>query len=276
VRASFSRVNSFSFCAKKYEFRYVLEAPAPRKPELAFGTALHAALEYNFTRKLETRRDLTSEEIAPVFREALQAELSGADEESLRGAADPHYMRAMGEHLLDRFLKERAPSLMPAPRGVEGAFRLPLPGGHEISGKFDLLDTDWVLHDFKTSSKPYDARKADPTQLVIYAWACERLFGRFPKAMCYDVFVKGDGADGAVSLQDPVVVPLPTPDVMAQVARRLQRQLDRIAQVEAEGLFPRAFQPPRCGWCEYQKPCVQEWEEAGRPAPARIQLENLV
>jgi CRISPR/Cas system-associated exonuclease Cas4 (RecB family) len=269
MRASFSRVSSFSFCAKKYEYRYVLETPAPQKAELAFGVALHAALEENFTRKLDTRQDLPSEEVTAFFRKRLDEGLAAVPEDSLRGATDPHYMRGMGEHLLDRFMRERAPALMPAPRGVEGAFHLPLPGGHEISGKFDL-------HDFKTSSKPYDVRKADPTQLVIYAWACERIFGRMPKALCFDVFVKGDGADGRMYLQDPVVVPVPPADVMAQVARRLQKQLDRIAQVEAEGLFPRAFLPPRCGWCEYQSPCIQEWDLAGRPGPSRIVLENLV
>jgi hypothetical protein len=276
VRASFSRVSSFTFCAKKYEYRYVLETPAPQKPELAFGVALHAALEENFRRKETTRADMAPEEVSASFVRHLEQGLAAVPEESLRGATDPHYLRGMGQHLLDRFMRERAPALQPAPRGVEGAFKLPLPGGHEISGKFDLLDEDWVLHDFKTSSKPYDARRADPTQLVIYAWACERVFGRVPKALCFDVFVKGDGAEGKMDLQPPVMVPVPGPDVMGQVARRLQAQLDRIARVEAEGLFPRAFLPPRCGWCEFQAPCLQEWELAGRPAPARISLEALV
>jgi hypothetical protein len=225
---------------------------------------------------METRRDLPVEEVVAAFHRHLSAGLSSVPEDYLRGAADPHYLRGMGEHLLDRFMKERAPGLMPAPRGVEEPFRLPIPGGHEITGKFDLLDTDWVLHDFKTSSRPYDARKADPTQLVIYAWACERIFGRVPKALCFDVFVKGDGADGLVDLQPPVVVPTPTPEVMAKVARRIQLQLDGIARVEAEGLFPRAFPPTRCNWCEFQSPCLQEWEQAGRPAPSRIFLESLV
>lgn len=276
MRASFSRVSSFSFCAKKYEHRYVLATPAPQRPELAFGVALHAALEENFQQKIDSRKDLTSAEVTAAFRRHLEANLAAVPEENLRGANEPHYLRGMGEHLLDRFMRERAPGLQPAPRGVEGAFKLPLPGGHEISGKFDLLDDDWVLHDFKTSSKPYDARKADPAQLVIYAWACEQIFGRAPKAMCFDVFVKGDGADGKMDLQPPIVVPMPSPDVMARVAQKLQKQLDRIAQVEAEGLFPRAFLPPRCTWCEFQAPCLQEWEMAGRPAPARILLENLV
>jgi CRISPR/Cas system-associated exonuclease Cas4 (RecB family) len=276
MRASFSRVGAFTFCAKKYEYRYVLDVPAPAKPELAFGVALHGALEETFTQKLETRKDLSVPEVAAAFRRHLDATLAPVPEEFLRGVNEPHYLRAMGEQMLERFMVERAPSLQPAPRGVESAFHLPLPGGHEITGKFDLLDTDWVLHDFKTSSKPYDARKADPTQLVIYAWACERMFGRVPNALCFDVFVKGDGGDRNAYLQDPVVIPTPSPDVMARVARRLQSQLDQIARVEAEGLFPRAFPPVRCGWCEYQAPCLSEWELAGRPAPSRIALENLV
>jgi len=276
MKASFSRLGAFSFCAKKYEYRYVLDFPATARPELAFGTALHGALEENFRQKIESRKDLPVESVTAAFRRGLESGLAAVPEDSLRGATDVHYLRAMGEHLLDRFMKERAPALQPAPRGVETPFRLPLPGGHELAGKFDLLDTDWVLHDFKTSSKPYDLRRADPAQLVIYAWACEGIFGRVPKALCFDVFVKGDGSEGRVDLQEPVRVPVPGADIMARVGRRLQSQLDRVAQVEAEGLFPRAFQPLRCGWCEYQAPCVEDWVQAGRPGPSRISLESLV
>jgi hypothetical protein len=186
------------------------------------------------------------------------------------------YLCSMGENFLQRFLTERAPALQPAPRGVECFFLLPLPGGHEITGKFDLMDTDWVLHDFKTSSKPYDPRRADKTQLVIYAWACERMFGRLPKALCFDVFVKGDGAEGAVELQAPVMFPVPSAQEMAQVAGKLRGQIETILRVQASENFPRSFQPLRCHWCEYQTLCVDEWDQTGRPAPVRIALENLV
>lgn len=275
MKASYSKVSSFSFCPKKYEYRYVQEVPVPPKPQLVFGVALHAALEANFQQKLQTRQDLSREEVAAAFRRALEEGLRDVPEETLRGPSDAQYLRSMGEHFLERFMNERAPALQPAPRGVECFFKLPLPGGHEISGKFDLMDTEWVLHDFKTSSKPYDPVRADKTQLVIYAWACERLFGRLPKALCFDVFVKGDGAEGAVELQAPVMLPVPGPREMAQVAERLRKQIDRILAIQAEENFPRAFQPLRCHWCEYQTMCVQEWDEAGRPAPVRISLENL-
>ncbi|HRY28734.1 MAG TPA: PD-(D/E)XK nuclease family protein [Elusimicrobiota bacterium] len=276
MKASFSKVSSFYFCPKKYEYRYVMELPVPTKAELVFGTALHAALEANFAQKIETRRDLPVEELLEVFRKELSEGLEKVPEESLRGPSDVHYLRGMGEHFLSRFMAERAPALQPAPRGVECFFLLPLPGGHEISGKFDLMDTDWVLHDFKTSNKPYDRRRADKTQLVLYAWACERMFGRFPTALCFDVFVKGDGGEGAMDMQEPILFPVPSPGEMSQVAQRLQRQIEKILEVQEKNAFTRAFVPLRCKWCEYQTVCTADWEKEGKPEPARVRMDYLV
>jgi hypothetical protein len=225
---------------------------------------------------MDTREDLSHAAVAKVFLERLEVGLSGVPEDVLRGPADPHYLKAMGQHFLERFLRERAPALQPAPRGVECRFHLPLPGGHEITGAFDLLDQNWILHDFKTANKPYDPRKADRSQLVIYAWACERMFGRPPDALCFDVFVKGDGADGAMGLQEPVMFPCPTPTEMADVAKRLAAQIDQLLNAQAQDRFPRSFNPLRCHWCEYQTPCQQEWEDLGRPEPVRVRLERLV
>jgi len=279
MKASYSRIGCYGFCPKKYDYRYVQERPAPVKPELAFGVSLHKALEENFQQKLTTRRDLSPSEATAFFRKILDERLAAVPEEFLRGAADFHYLRALGEHFLERFLIERAPPIQPAPRGVECSFRLPLPGGYEITGQFDLLDTDWVLHDFKTSNKPYDPKRADRTQLVIYAWACEQMFGRPPSRLCFDVFVKGDGAggaaDGAAGLQDPVYFPAPAPAEMAQVARRLSALLDRMSAARAKEDFPRSFEPLRCHWCEYQETCRAEWDAEGRPAPVRVSLGSL-
>jgi CRISPR/Cas system-associated exonuclease Cas4 (RecB family) len=275
MKTSYSRLNAFSFCPKKYEYRYVLDTPAPGKPELAFGVALHAALEHNFRQKQDTRQDLPVDTVTSFFRKELEEHLASVPDDTLRGATDTHYLRSMGEHFLEQFLRERSPQLMPAPRGVECFFQLPLSNGYNIVGQFDLLDTDWVLHDFKTSKKPYDSRTADRTQLVLYAWACERLFGRYPKALCFDVFVKGDGADGKVEIQEPVMVPVPSVTEMAQVARSLERQLETIQTIATNGIFPRAFAPLRCHWCEYQTPCVQDWDDTGRPLPQRIRLGSL-
>ncbi len=275
MRSSYSRIGSYGFCPKKYEYRYVLETPAPAKPELAFGVAIHESLEHNFMQKIESRVDLPAREVGDFFRRVLDERLASVPEEFLRGPSDPHYLRALGEHFLERFLIERAPALQPAPRGVECSFRLPLPGDHELTGQFDLLDTDWVLHDFKTSNKPYDPKRADKTQLVLYAWACERMFGRPPQALCFDVFVKGDGAEGAAGLQAPVFFPAPSAADMAQVSRRLSAMVERLRQAEEKREFPRSFEPLRCHWCEYQPICRREWDLEGQPRPVRITLESL-
>lgn len=276
MKSSYSRIGCYGFCPKKYDYRYVQDVPAPAKPELAFGVALHEALEENFRQKIDTRRDLPVAQAAAVFRRVLDERLASVPEGALRGPSEPHYLRALGEHFLDRFLAERAPSLQPAVNGVECSFRLPLPGDHEISGQFDLLDTDWVLHDFKTSNKPYDPARADRTQLVIYAWACEQVFGRPPERLCFDVFVKGDGAEGSAGLQAPVYFPVPPPSEMAVVALRLSATIERLRSAAERSAFPRSFDPARCHWCEYQDRCRSEWDWEGRPPPVRTRMESLV
>jgi hypothetical protein len=113
-------------------------------------------------------------------------------------------------------------------------------------------------------------------QLVIYAWACERMFGRPPKALCFDVFVKGDGAEGSAGLQAPVMFPAPAAADMAGVASRLSALVDRLVSAQAQNAFPRSFEPLRCRWCEYQPLCRREWDLEGQPRPQRISLEALV
>lgn len=275
MRVSYSKIGAFSFCPKKYDFRYVQQRPAPAKPELAFGVALHSALEANFQQKVETRRDLSLKALRVHFVEELRHRLAPVSDEQLRGATDTRYLESMGEDLLERFLRERAPTLQPVPQGVEKSFRLALPGGHEISGQIDLIDDQDVVHDFKTSARPYDPQKADRTQLVIYAWAFEKLFHRRPRALCFDVFIKGDGAEGFVGLQDPVLFDPPTPEDMSGVARGLESQIEVLRSVTARGAFPRSFFPWRCHWCEYQTPCREEWEALGQPEPYRLRLPKL-
>ena len=44
MKSSYSRINSYGFCPKKYEYRYIQNVPAPVKPELAFGVSIHETL----------------------------------------------------------------------------------------------------------------------------------------------------------------------------------------------------------------------------------------
>lgn len=272
MKASYSKINSFQFCPKKYEYRYVLNTPAPRRVELGFGTALHAALEHNFEQKIETRKDLPIDDVAQAFRGAFDRETENAAEESLSGPTGYQYLRSLGEHFVEIFMKQRAPLLQPAPRGVECSFTLPLPGGHLITGQFDLMDEAGVLHDFKTSNKRYDPASADKTQLVLYAWACRRLFNRYPSALCFDVFVKAKemGSAEFVGLQEPVMFETPPPEEMARVAGNLAREIERVAGYENRNEFPWAFEPVRCHWCEYQDTCVDDWRKWDEPRPVRL------
>jgi CRISPR/Cas system-associated exonuclease Cas4 (RecB family) len=68
MKSSYSRMNSYGFCPKKYDYRYIQNVPAPVKPELAFGVSIHETLEHNFLQKINSRRDLPSSDLAVFFR----------------------------------------------------------------------------------------------------------------------------------------------------------------------------------------------------------------
>jgi len=253
VRISYSKVNSYKFCPKKYEYRYVKMIPVPEKPELAFGIALHAALEVNFKQKIASFKDVPDKEVIAAFNDSFNERARGISKDVMPDDARKEFLK-MAEYFIRRFMYERAPEIQSILKGVECFFRLPLEGDIELTGKFDLVDKKGILHDFKTSSKPYDPKRADFAQLVIYAWACERLFGKCPYGLCFDVFVKG--AENRPPDFQVVNFETPVKDRFDGVIEEIKKTIKFIIAKK----FPRAFNPERCDWCEYQEICLKDYK----------------
>src|SRR5512136_493838 len=53
-----TQARTFLGCSARWWFKYGLSLPEPKTSSLAFGLAMHRALELNFRQKLETREDL--------------------------------------------------------------------------------------------------------------------------------------------------------------------------------------------------------------------------
>ena len=70
---SVSQINMYLHCPASYYYRYVMDLVIPPKVALTRGTAVHSGIEFNYTQKMETEKDLPLEEVkeytAAVFEE---------------------------------------------------------------------------------------------------------------------------------------------------------------------------------------------------------------
>lgn len=181
---SASRITLYLQCPRKYAFRYVEKVVVPWKSaNLAFGSAVHGALQTFHERLMEGRKS-TPDGIAQLFVSDWHAQL--VDELRFKKGEDAESNRLMGEALVRLYVEAHQDLRVVA---VESGFQIPLAHpntgevmGPDLKGFFDLvLEGDTVV-ELKTSARAYDqGTLARHVQLTSYRYAYARLFKRDAK-----------------------------------------------------------------------------------------------
>jgi putative RecB family exonuclease len=257
VRLSFSRVDAYDNCPRRFRYAYVDKLPGRPGPHLSFGTSIHAALEDFYDRKLPECP--TEDELLGFLYDRWDstgfAHLDRDEQLSF-------YRHA--QDVLRRFHRRVAPTYR-LPAATEAWFELPIGYEATVVGSIDRVDVDdegrFHVVDYKTNRKVKDRdRVAGSLQLAIYALACRHLFGALPATVSLDFVVPG------VEIQVDVA------DLDLEAAR--QRVLDTAAAVRAERYDPT---PNRlCDWCDFRAICPA-WEGDGGDllGPAVDELRRL-
>lgn len=146
-RLSPSQVRTFCDCQARWKYEKVDGLPRVGNGNLALGSAVHAALAYNFTQKIDTEKDLPVEDVLQAFDVALAGELVGVE---LSEDETPEELQRLGRGLLQQFMAEVAPTIMPVAVEKEVVGEI---SGVRVKGFIDVLDIDGRIHDFKTCSK---------------------------------------------------------------------------------------------------------------------------
>ncbi|GEM_PF-551840 len=243
VRLSFSRIDAYRNCPRRFRYAYIDRLPGVPGPHLSFGSSIHGALEAFYDRKLP---EAPSEE-----------ELLGF----LYDAWDPSGFRELPREEQLAFYRHAQDVLRRFHRRVAAAYRLPaateawfeLPIGYEavVVGSIDRVDVDddggFHVIDYKTNRKVKDrARVAGSLQLAIYALATRHLFGALPETVCLDFVVPG------------VAIVVPLEDIDLDAAR--ETILATAAAVREERFEPTPN--PLCDWCDYRDICPA-WPDDG-------------
>ncbi len=235
---SFTQVDDYLACPRKYHFRHVVGVPVPPHHALVFGNAIHQAVA---VANLATMRGQDPDEAAVLA--TLEAHWRS---EGFHSAEHESARFASGQVALRRFLQRSTESPGDRVLAVEQPFSVLL-GDTRVRGRYDavrVVDGATIITDYKSGDvrdqERARQRARDALQLQIYALAWEAEHGGRPAAVELH-FLEGDVV-GRVTPTD----------------RQLERAAQKVART-AEGIRAGSFQPspgfPVCDWCPYRRIC---------------------
>ncbi|HEX3218894.1 MAG TPA: ATP-dependent DNA helicase [Candidatus Limnocylindria bacterium] len=235
---SYGQISDYLDCPTRYRYAHVIRIPTPASHQMAYGRALHAAVQAYHRRQLAG---------AAMTAEELLAELD-ASWESVGFLTRQHEeaRKAAAREALQRFWEEqqREPA---RPVAVEQEFSVLL-GRDRVRGRYDRVDREAdgrvVITDYKSSDvrDPATAarRSRDSLQLSLYALAYESQHGRLPDDLALHFLESGIVGHSS-----------PSPKRLARAAEQVTTVSDGIRA----GNFAPNPSPMRCGFCPFREIC---------------------
>ena len=236
---SASQINTYLRCPMQYYFRYKEGLKIPPTEALTTGKAIHAAIEYNYKQKMETRADLPVKEVQEVFA----AVLDELKDETDWGGMKPSEAKDDGVKAVKAYHEKVAKKTQPV--AVEKKIEVPF-GETILLGYIDLIDDKNMIRDTKTTKRsPGQRILSDDIQLSSYAWAYKQLYGELPSGVQLDFIVR---------TKSPKIVQMPGHQDDFTI-KRFEKTATRVIEAIKNNSFypnPHNFMcgPTKCGYWE--------------------------
>jgi hypothetical protein len=139
----------------KYKFQSIDKIKTEKVISLAFGSAVHKALEVNYGQKVETQLDLPLEQILEVFSSAYDKETEEVPKSQFTSESKGQF-KDSGIRLISEYHRSISPKIIP--QFVEIRIEAQVNGADKdydvnLSGQLDCIDIRNTLIDHKTSSR---------------------------------------------------------------------------------------------------------------------------
>jgi CRISPR/Cas system-associated exonuclease Cas4 (RecB family) len=242
---SHSQIRSYNECPRKYYFAYVEDIRPPVNEKVFLGEVFHSAIERYFLQQI-SGSPLAAEAVAAVFKAGFD---EGAAGREIVWQAPRRETRERGLAFLAHFLQHIAPAIRPLM--VEKELSAALPGsGVTLKGVIDLVEEDFCITDFKTTTSKWSASRArNSPQMLIYKYLFDSSFGPVRSSLKYEVLY----AKSAGHIRHQTLRVDPAADAVENLLVMIQRVAERI---EA-GVFP-ANETPFCRYCEFRGHCKKD------------------
>lgn len=185
---SASRVKCYIQCGRKHRYQYVDKLDCAKGVALPFGNIFHEALELNYAQKVSSEKDLPVEEVTQRFRDRFP---DAAAEAVLDPGQTIESLVELGVKMLTVHHCEIAPTVLPL--FVEKSFRISLGESFpfDLTGKWDLVDTNSIIVDNKSYKSPPKQEWIDrDLQLDIYSLAYRLMFKECENGLRIDAVTK--------------------------------------------------------------------------------------
>lgn len=269
MRTSYSALETFLQCPQKYKFQEIDKIKAPKSKEAVFGTLVHDALKYMFSRDPLFP---TAEQVLTHFREGLEKSKTVFTDD------EKNIYSTSGQNILKKFYTKNPPWNFTVV-DLESFFEVPIAdektgATHVLAGKIDRIDKtedgSYEIIDYKTSRKlPPQAEVDQNLQLSLYHMG---LLRRWPHIDPHTIrlslyFLKA---------QEKLVTSR-TKEALAETRAKTLAIINEIEQ-KRKTSDPKAFPPTPsalCNWCAY-KPICPAWKHLYQNQKSNIKNQNLL
>lgn len=247
---SYSAVRTFQSCPLKYRFRYVDGlAEDCVSSSLIFGSAIHSAVEFYFTRLLCGEPPPALDTLLDVYQQSWSERAEENIEFGKSETAD--LLHEMADRMLRKFLGSELTQPEGRIIGIEEEFRgVLIPGIPDLLGYVDLLletDDAVVIRDFKTARSIWDQQQADDQsdQLLLYADLVRKMIPGKQLRLQFAVMTKA---------RDPKISLLETRFDEGKLDRT-KRIFETVWSAIQSGHFYPSPSPLQCPSCGYRTQC---------------------
>ena len=284
MRTSYSAIQTYLQCPQKYKFQEIEKIPAAKSREAIFGTLVHSALKFMFSRDpLFPTLDEVVHHFRQGFLKAREAFEKESAIDSLKRswtAEDQKLYLERGITMLKKFYEKNAPwnySVVDLESRFEVALTDEKTGKtHVLAGIIDRIDKTpeggYEIIDYKTSKRmPSQENVNNDLQLSLYALGLQK---RWPHIKTEDIRLSLYFLPHQEKLST-----VPTGDGMEGTKTHV---LGTISKIESRIAENKAFEPmpgPLCDWCAY-KPICPAWRHLYKKQEVRSknqgEIESIV
>ncbi|MCI0679874.1 PD-(D/E)XK nuclease family protein [bacterium] len=269
MKTSYSALDTFKTCPRKYKYQEIDKIRTPKGIEAVFGTLVHGALKYMFEKNPLYP---TLDEVLDFYRTKFEEKAEHAEmRRQEKKDAELKMYRETGEDMLRRFYMKNQPWNFNVIE-LEGRFSFELPDEksgetHTLTGIIDRIDKnpdtgEYEIIDYKTGAKmPPQDKVNDHAQLGAY---------RLALALRWPHLDEGKIKTSLYFLRHgEKLTAKPRTDALAFTKSEFLKTIRDIEKRRENGDFP-ATPGPLCNWCGFRNICPMwshEYKKAEEQSP---------